>query len=137
MADGRTRTHDAAPAREPAPPLGSTWAAPPARKAAGTLAGMGNQAVQRRLLSGSGGTAGVRPPGGSGTEAAPPVPTADGPETDAEDTARTLVALGPGQPLDQTSRSRMQSALGRDFSGVRVHAGGEAGALAGSLGARS
>jgi hypothetical protein len=31
----------------------------------------------------------------------------------------------------------MQSALGRDFSGVRVHSGGEAGALAGRLAARS
>lgn len=45
--------------------------------------------------------------------------------------------LGPGRPLDASVRSRMEPALGHDFSGVRLHTDATAATLAGSLRARA
>ncbi|HEV8323279.1 MAG TPA: DUF4157 domain-containing protein [Myxococcota bacterium] len=53
------------------------------------------------------------------------------------DAAAVAGALGPGQPLDPTPRARMESALGADFSTVRLHADGDAAALSRSLEARA
>ncbi|RLT36545.1 MAG: DUF4157 domain-containing protein, partial [Chloroflexi bacterium] len=54
------------------------------------------------------------------------------------DVARSIEsAKGGGAPLHDGVRSTMEQALGADFSGVRVHAGGEADALNRSLDARA
>jgi hypothetical protein len=45
--------------------------------------------------------------------------------------------LGPGQPLDANSRSRMETAFGRDFSRVRVHLDSRAAALSNDLNAQA
>jgi hypothetical protein len=45
--------------------------------------------------------------------------------------------LGAGRPLDGTVRSRMESAFGRGFSHVRVHADSDAASLATSLNAKA
>ncbi len=42
-----------------------------------------------------------------------------------------------GQPLESATRGVMESHLGHDFSGVRVHAGGEAAQAAGAIQARA
>jgi hypothetical protein len=44
---------------------------------------------------------------------------------------------GRGAPLDHGTRARMEPRFGHDFGGVRVHTGGEAAAMARSLGARA
>jgi hypothetical protein len=45
--------------------------------------------------------------------------------------------LGEGRPLDSSVRQSMGTALGADFSGVRLHDDQHAGSLVGSLGARA
>jgi Ca2+-binding RTX toxin-like protein len=101
----------------------------------GPLAGLGNQAVQHRILAGQAQAARAR--GGAAGDAAPLVRSSTDPRADAGDLVPGVEDLGEGRALEDTVRSRMESALGEDFSRVQVHAGGEAGALAGRLGARS
>lgn len=48
-----------------------------------------------------------------------------------------VVSGGGGQPLEATTRARMEASLGHDFSDVRVHAGTTAAASAASVGARA
>jgi hypothetical protein len=48
-----------------------------------------------------------------------------------------LRRLGRGRPLDSSVRGRLEPLLGRDFSDVRVHAGGEGAEVAGEHGARA
>jgi hypothetical protein len=43
----------------------------------------------------------------------------------SSESADALASLGAGQSLDPIVQSRMSSALGSDFSGVRVHTGGD------------
>jgi len=50
--------------------------------------------------------------------------------------ARTLLDE-PGSPLDPAVASQVGSAFGRDFSGVRIHAGSPATGIAGQLGSRA
>ncbi|QMU75793.1 DUF4157 domain-containing protein [Streptacidiphilus sp. PB12-B1b] len=47
------------------------------------------------------------------------------------------VLRGGGQPLDDTTRTDMESRLGADFSDVRLHTGGAARASAAEIGARA
>ncbi|MEU6973040.1 DUF4157 domain-containing protein [Kitasatospora aureofaciens] len=47
------------------------------------------------------------------------------------------VLRGPGRPLDQATRTDMESRLGADFSDVRIHTGGAARASAAEVGARA
>ncbi|MBP0451204.1 DUF4157 domain-containing protein [Kitasatospora sp. RG8] len=47
------------------------------------------------------------------------------------------VLRGPGRPLDQATRTDMESRLGADFSDVRIHTGGAAKASAAEVGARA
>jgi hypothetical protein len=47
------------------------------------------------------------------------------------------VMASPGQPLDTATRSFMEPRFGQDFSGVRVHVGGEAAESARSVNARA
>jgi hypothetical protein len=53
------------------------------------------------------------------------------------DPAATRARLGTGQALDGSVRSGMETAFGRDFSDVRVHADGQAAGVAAELGARA
>ena len=46
-------------------------------------------------------------------------------------------ARGGGQPLDEVTRSEMESGFGADFSGIRVHTGGQADTLSRSLNAKA
>ena len=46
-------------------------------------------------------------------------------------------AIGGGRPLEPSTRSRMEGAFGADFSGVRMHAGGQSNVLNEHLGARA
>jgi hypothetical protein len=46
-------------------------------------------------------------------------------------------AIGPGQPLDSSTRGFMESRFGHDFSGVRVHTGEQAAQSARSIQARA
>jgi Domain of unknown function (DUF4157) len=48
-----------------------------------------------------------------------------------------LSSLGPGRPLDPTSRTFFEPKLGRDLSGVRVHTGAAADVATSSLNARA
>lgn len=52
-------------------------------------------------------------------------------------TPTALRRLGPGTPLDGAVSARMGTALGGDFSHVRVHEGPEAAGVSSSLGARA
>lgn len=52
-------------------------------------------------------------------------------------TASTVRNPGPGRPLPQDVRSRVEPRLGADLGGVRVHAGARAARAAGSLGAHA
>ena len=45
--------------------------------------------------------------------------------------------LGPGRPMEAGLRSRMETAMGADFSAVRVHTDGEGARAAGDLNARA
>ncbi|MEU3963220.1 DUF4157 domain-containing protein [Streptomyces buecherae] len=47
------------------------------------------------------------------------------------------VVRSPGQPLDQATRTDMESRLGADFSDVRIHTGSAANASAAEVGARA
>ncbi|MFI2608404.1 DUF4157 domain-containing protein [Kitasatospora sp. NPDC018619] len=47
------------------------------------------------------------------------------------------VVRSPGRPLDQATRTDMESRLGADFSDVRIHTGSAANASAAELGARA
>jgi hypothetical protein len=47
------------------------------------------------------------------------------------------VEKGPGQPLDPTSRTRLETGFGADFSTVRIHAGDRAAEAAERLGAQA
>ncbi|HEY7030984.1 MAG TPA: DUF4157 domain-containing protein [Thermomicrobiales bacterium] len=60
----------------------------------------------------------------------------DVPRADADPTA-TRSRLGAGQALDGGVRAGMEAAFGRGFAAVRVHADGQAAALADELGARA
>ncbi|MBX3051370.1 MAG: DUF4157 domain-containing protein [Caldilineaceae bacterium] len=54
------------------------------------------------------------------------------------DVARSIQsAKGSGQPLEERMRSSMEQGFGADFSGVRVHTGGQADALNRSLNAKA
>jgi hypothetical protein len=67
-----------------------------------------------------------------GTKAAPPA--------GAGSAARTVADVpdaGPGAPLDPRTRAFMESHLGHDFGGVRVHAGGAAAQSAEAIDARA
>jgi hypothetical protein len=48
-----------------------------------------------------------------------------------------LQSIGPGQPLDPSTRGFMESRFGRDFGGVRVHSGNEASLSAQTIRARA
>ncbi len=56
---------------------------------------------------------------------------------DADIEARINRQRGGGSALDRTTRSSLEPAFGHDFSGVRVHTGGEADALNRSLQAKA
>ena len=62
---------------------------------------------------------------------------AQGGSVPGEVEARIERSRGAGRALDPVVRSRMEAGFGADFSGVRVHTGGEAAALSGALGARA
>ncbi|KAA5756646.1 DUF4157 domain-containing protein, partial [Klebsiella pneumoniae] len=47
------------------------------------------------------------------------------------------VLRGPGRPLDESTRTDMESRLGADFSDVRVHSGPAARSSAAEVGARA
>jgi len=55
----------------------------------------------------------------------------------APQTSEGISALGGGQPLPAPVRERFEPQFAQDFSGVRVHTGGSAAALAGEIGARA
>ncbi len=63
--------------------------------------------------------------------------TGDAAEASPEVEASIQRARGGGQALDSGVRARMEPAFGADFSGVRVHTGGEADSLNRSLSARA
>jgi hypothetical protein len=56
---------------------------------------------------------------------------------DAGEPQATQVQLKSGQPLDAQVRLRMESAFGRDFSGVRIHTDAKAGELSEELNAQA
>lgn len=61
----------------------------------------------------------------------------EGGDVDADVASTIQSAKGGGQPLHDGVRSSMEQGFGADFSGVRVHTGGEADALNRSLNARA
>lgn len=74
---------------------------------------------------------GVPLPTGIAWKAAAP---GDGSPTDA---ANALMRLGPGAPLDPTTRARLERGLGAALGPVRVHTGPEAAAIAAGRGAEA
>jgi len=56
---------------------------------------------------------------------------------DAASPVKAVVDSGGGQRLDAPTRSFMESRLGHDFGGVRVHTDAQAGASAASVGANA
>jgi hypothetical protein len=100
-------------AREKAPPSGET----PASQAVSALQNMvGNRAVQRLLAQRAG----------------------DAPfQLDDETEGRINRQRGGGQALDEGVRDRLESNLGTDFSGVRVHTSPESDTLNQQLGAKA
>ena len=61
----------------------------------------------------------------------------DGVIRDAKEPQEVRDQLGAGQPLENGTRSRMESAFGHSFSHVRVHTGAQAADLSNSLKARA
>jgi Domain of unknown function (DUF4157) len=57
--------------------------------------------------------------------------------TEAANPQAIQAQLNGGQPLEASSRARMESAFGADFSGVRVHTDGNAAGLSDQLNARA
>jgi hypothetical protein len=89
---------------------------------AGRLPGTGLSGMLKGLASGLGGLF-FKSPGGNAR--------------DAGDPAAVRSRLGQGEPLSGTTRSRMESAFGYDFSRVRLHHDSAAGQLASGLNARA
>jgi hypothetical protein len=61
----------------------------------------------------------------------------DGSGAPSHDAGAVQAQLGSGRALDSGPRSRMESALGHDFSGVRIHTDSRAGSLSSDLNARA
>ena len=84
------------------------------------------------------GDAVAAPAGGVPKDEEPVMRRADGARVDAAPGAQALVEsalAAPGQPLDRTTRTAMESRFGFDFGDVRVHADGAAGESARAIGA--
>jgi hypothetical protein len=60
-----------------------------------------------------------------------------GPSPGRVDGGALVRRLGPGAPLDGTTRARMEHALGHSFAAVRIHADDRAAGLSRDLGARA
>ncbi len=74
----------------------------------------------------------------SGTAAAAgPQRQALGPSPGRVDGEALMARLGPGRPLDGTTRARMEAGLGHDFGAVRIHADDDAATLNRDLAARA
>lgn len=67
----------------------------------------------------------------------PEVGSGEGGEVSADLEGSIQRARGGGQPLENTTRSSMESAFGTDLSGVRVHTGSEADNLNQAVSARA
>jgi len=61
----------------------------------------------------------------------------DGAGAAPHDASAVQAQLGSGRALDSGARSRMESAFGRDFSGVRIHTDSRAASLSSELNARA
>src|SRR5690606_7805601 len=85
----------------------------------------GNQAVQRLM----------QPPPANAVQREPMGP--EGGELDQSLQSQINSARGGGQPLDKQVGTRLGSALGADFSGVRVHTDSQADTLNRSISARA
>ena len=60
-----------------------------------------------------------------------------GPSPGRVDAGALVAQLGPGRPLDPTTRSRMETSFGHSFAAVRIHADDHAAGLASDLAARA
>lgn len=80
-----------------------------------------------------GGTNKQQPPIGGGVQRK----ARDGGAAPAHDAANVKSQLGGGNALDSRMQSKMSSAFGQDFSGVRVHTDGSAAKLSSDLQARA
>ena len=91
------------------------------------------------------GLAGLRAPeagaagggGGAGRGGGTPQRQAAGPSPGRVDAGALRAGLGPGRPLDGTTRARMEAGLGHSFAAVRLHADDHAAALNRDLAARA
>src|SRR5262249_46579641 len=61
----------------------------------------------------------------------------DGGQTTTQDAGAVRAQLGTGRALDSGARTRMESAFGHDFSGVRIHTDSRAASLSTDLNARA
>ncbi|NUQ41371.1 MAG: DUF4157 domain-containing protein [Calditrichaceae bacterium] len=71
---------------------------------------------------------------------AKPLPAADTASVSAEGDAteaRLLASKGKGRPLPEDTRAFMETRFGSDFSGVRIHTGGDAAQMSRELNARA
>lgn len=98
--------------------------------------------VLRRLEGGGGPGAGIAPADGGVARqirrrAVGGSVGAEGGEVTDDVTARLERSRAGGQPMADDVRRSMEGAFGADFSGVRIHTGGEADTLSSALGARA
>ncbi|MFE3578633.1 eCIS core domain-containing protein [Streptomyces vinaceus] len=116
--------------RAPAPHRPTTSAGPAAPGLLGLQGTAGNAAVVQMLRQGGHPWAGERHEHGDGCGHQPQTPLVQ--RSTAHDVLR-----GPGRPMDDVTRSEMESRLGADFSDVRLHTDSVAQRSAAELGARA
>jgi hypothetical protein len=104
--------------------------------AVAAIAGLQGPAPDARG-SASGGESGGDGGGGGGASATTPRRKAIGPSPGRVDGAAIMSQLGPGRPLDGTTRGRMEAGFGHSFAAVRIHADETAADLNRDLAARA
>ncbi len=121
----------AMPSSQPAAPLSSTTARPPEAIQAKCADCEQEEKLQRKEEEGPEESEEIQRKENAASPAQP------GDEAGSDFSSRLQSSKGGGSPLPENTRTDMESALGTDLSGVRIHTGGEAAGMSKSINAQA